>query len=159
MDVKQSPLVSFLMKQKEDRAMLAALRRGLGQAPGTVADMFPIVIPFISDKAYADEEWSAYQVAALFALHPLNSSEGNMGNHLKKLESPSDESSPTERRFTQMLRLRRESLDARLRQHIQLLKANQIPVNWHQLHYDLRYWSHPDRFVQRQWAEAFWRSA
>lgn len=30
---------------REDRAALAALRRGLGKPPGTVAEMYPLVEP------------------------------------------------------------------------------------------------------------------
>lgn len=158
MSEKTSAVVDYLLKHTDDRAMLAALRRGLGQPPGTVADMFPYVMSFIAENDYYDRELSVYQTAALFALHPSHTDEGNLGTHLRAYAKMVGDDTATERRFTQLLRLRRGSMDAHLRQHIQILKAKGIPVNWHQFYRDLCYWSHPDHFVQRQWAGAFWRN-
>jgi hypothetical protein len=31
-----------------------------------------------------------------------------------------------------------------------------VPVNWHQLFADVLAWNHPDGYVQKQWARAFW---
>jgi CRISPR system Cascade subunit CasB len=43
----------------------------------------------------------------------------------------------------------------RLRQAVHLLQANRIRVNWLQLLEDLLYWTHPNRFVQRRWAQSY----
>jgi CRISPR system Cascade subunit CasB len=147
----ESALVSYLVKRKDDRAMLAALRRGLGQPPGGAPDMFPYVVPFVRDEY--DEV--SYVIASLFALHPMLVNDGNMGSHLRIHKINGNEEAVT-RRFVQLLRMREEDMATPLRQHIALLKSAGIGVNWHQLEYDLRYWGHVDRFVQKKWANAYW---
>ncbi len=141
-------------RDEGNRAVLAALRRGLGAAPGEVPDMFPYVVPFV-------QRWNEddiYMIASLFALHPSSISSGNIGDHLRRLLDDEASAEATERRFVQLLRARRDTLEPRLRQQVSILKSNDIAVNWHQLIADLRNWNHPDRFVQRRWAGAFWRA-
>jgi CRISPR system Cascade subunit CasB len=150
---KKHPLITFLEQHTDDRAMLAELRRGLGRTPGEAASMFPYVMPFIGNRY---EEDNLFLVASLFALHPVSSKSGNLGQHLHSYVQVVGDAAATTRRFVQLLNLRRETLDTPLRQHISLLKAQEIPVNWHQLIRDLGYWSHEDRFVQKEWASAYW---
>lgn len=147
------PLIQFLLKNAEDRAMLAELRRGLGTAPGEAPGMFPYIVPFIRGEY---EEDNLYLIASLFALHPVNTSVGNMGKHLHDCARAVGDDAATTRRFTQLMRQRRDALDTPLRQHIALLKAHDIAVNWNQLLRDLGYWGHEDHFVQRQWAGSYW---
>lgn len=154
-DSKQYPLISFLEKHAEDRAMLAELRRGLGKAPGEAPGMYPFVIPFIHDER---EEPNIYLVAALFALHPMSARSGNMGDHLRAHAAAAGNDDATARRFVQLLRQRRASLDTPLRQHINLLKSKDVAVNWHQLMHDLGAWSHHSHFVQKNWARTYWKS-
>ncbi|MCY3780006.1 MAG: type I-E CRISPR-associated protein Cse2/CasB [Chloroflexi bacterium] len=163
-DTQKHPFVSYLMARADDRAMLAALRRGLGAEPGDpeTAGMFPYVVPWINEWY---EEADIYMIASLFALHPDPAKGGNMGQHILALDpdlrkqKPEDRSKhPIERRFVQLLRMRRDSLEPRLRQQISILKSKEVRVNWHQLMRDVRYWDHPKRFVQREWARSFWRS-
>jgi CRISPR system Cascade subunit CasB len=154
---KQNPLIVFLEAHAEDRAMLAALRRGLGQPPGGAPDMFPYVVPFVGQWNEAE----LYLVASLFGLHPLSTTTGNMGAHIKDFSRAKkfgrvDDDEATTKRFVQLLRYSRDAIDTPLRQQINLLKAQSVPVNWHQLLYDMQYWGHEDRFVQRNWASAFW---
>jgi len=137
----------------ENRAALAALRRGLGQEPGSVPEMYPHV-EWYNVTQY--NESYIYMIAALFALHPSSTKFGNMGDHLRSLVRELGDDASTERRFVQLLRMRRGTLEPRLRQHISILKSKDIAVNWHQLFGDLRNWGHPNRFVQRNWARAFW---
>jgi len=156
-ETKQHPFISYMEENAENRAMLAALRRGLGAAPGDpeTAGMFPYIVPWINEWY---EEADIYMSASLFALHPDSAKSGNMGDHMRRLTVDERRKESTERRFVQLLRMRRETLEPRLRQQISILKSKDIPVNWHQLIADLRYWDHPDHFVQRRWAGVFWRA-
>jgi CRISPR system Cascade subunit CasB len=153
---KQYPFITYLEKLKDDRAALAELRRGLGRSPGETAGMFPYVVPFVNENRYDEDDM--YLIASLFALHPSSTSHGNLGAHLHALASSVGDDAATTRRFVQLLRQRRENLDTPLRQHISLLKSKEIAVNWHQLFHDLRNWEHPERYVQKQWASAYWRT-
>lgn len=153
---RKHPFVDYLEKHAEDRAMLAELRRGLGRAPGETPGMFPYLVPFVR-ASY--EEDNLYLIASLFALHPVSTDSGNMGSHLHQYVQTVGDGTATERRFVQLLNLHRDSLASPLRQHISMLKAKDIPVNWHQLLHDLTHWGHDARFVQKRWASQFWRSS
>jgi len=153
---RKHPFVTYLQDHAQDRAMLAELRRGLGRSPGEAPGMFPYVVPFVHQRY---EENNLYMLASLFALHPASTDEGNMGRHLYQYIGVVGDEAATTRRFVQLLNLRRESLDSPLRQHISILKSKDIPVNWHRLLYDLNYWDHEARFVQKNWASEFWRSS
>ncbi len=148
--------ISYLEGHREDRGALAALRRGLGQRPGTVADMYPHVVPWITEDTPRWREEAYYTIAALFAYHPDAGGSGNMGGHFAQTRDPQMDSTAIERRFTVLLSAHPDDLDFHLRQAVSFLKSKRVPVNWAQLLTDVLAWGHPDRYVQRQWARAFW---
>jgi CRISPR system Cascade subunit CasB len=144
------------LAEGQERGALASLRRGLGQPPGTVADMYRYVEPFLGQERSARYKESAfYLVAALFALHPQSTDDGNMGTHLAKTRTESGEDA-LERRFTALLAAHPADLPDYLRQVVSFLKSKEVPVNWDQLLRDLQNWGHEDRFVQKNWARSFW---
>ena len=150
------PFITHLESLRDDRGALAALRRGLGQPPGTVADMYRYVVPWLSDETTRWLEDAYYLVAALFAYHPAEGGIGNMGRHFARARDPQGDDTALERRFTALLSAHPDDLDFYLRQAVSFLKSKEVPVNWHQLLPDLLAWGHPDRYVQKQWARAFW---
>ena len=84
------------IREREDRAALAALRRGLGQSPGTEPQMYPYVEPWLS-QANRFRERDYYLVAALFAYHPQPGGAGNMGNHFARACDPGGDNTPPSR--------------------------------------------------------------
>jgi CRISPR system Cascade subunit CasB len=156
MEEREHPFVNYLESKRDDRGALAALRRGLGQPPGTVADMYRYVVPWLPDDAPRWREDAYYLVAALFAYHPVAGGTGNVGDHFARTRDPQTESPAVERRFTALLSAHPDDLDSYLRQAVSFLKSKDVPVNWHQLLVDVMAWGHPERYVQQQWARAFW---
>ena len=154
-DQSQTSFVKYLMglTQREDRAALAALRRGVGRPPGAAPEMYPLVVPWTSHM-YSSEADNYYLIAALFALHPCNCTEGNMGTTLKALSQPGDS---IEKRFVALLNAHSDDLPSHLRHAVSLARSKEITINWARLLTDLAYWGLPDRFVQRQWATEFWK--
>jgi len=150
--------ISFLEGLREDRGALAALRRGLGQPPGSVPDMYRYVVPWISPKMGALGEAARYIIAALFAYHPQAGGEGNMGQHFARARDAQSDDTAIERRFTALLAAHPDDLDVHLRQAIGFLKSKEIAVNWHRLLGDVLAWGNPDRRAQvkKEWARAFW---
>ena len=149
--------VQYLLTLAENRAALAALRRGLGRPPGTVPEMFPYVVPHLPARSHPNEEAAYYTLAALFALHPCHTEQGNMGAHLTQAANPGNREA-VERRFVALLSAHPDDLPESLRQTVSFLKAQEVPINWDALFYALRYWDHPeygDR-IRRAWARAFW---
>lgn len=159
MERETHPFVEFLESLRDDRGALAALRRGLGQPPGTVADMYRYIVPWLPEDAKPWREAAYYQVAALFAFHPAAGGVGNMGNHFARARDPQGDDIAIERRFTALLAAHRDDLDGYLRQAISFLRSKEVPVNWHQLFHDLQRWGYDGRPVQQEWARAFWGRA
>ena len=156
MTTRTQPFVAYLEGLRDDRGALAALRRGLGQPPGTVADMYRYVVPWLPSDAPRYREAAYYLIAALFAYHPAPGSTGNMGQHFAHAWDAQGDNTALERRFTVLLAAHPDDLGDHLRQAISFLKSQDIPVNWHQLLRDVGAWGHPDRYVQQQWARGFW---
>jgi len=144
------------LREREDRGALAALRRGLGKPPGTVAGMHPLVVPRLPPRAHRAEEDLYYLVASLFAYHDKPGGEGNMGATFRRVWEAAERSDSVEQRFMALLESHREDVPHHLRQAVGLAKSKETPVDYRQLLADLRYWDHPDRFVQRNWARDFW---
>lgn len=145
------------LRASEDRAALATLRRALSGRDADVLRAFRYVgyqLP-----SYPKDQDTCILVSALFALHPQEGGNGNMGNHLARLRRADENKAQSiEHKFTALVTAQRDDLGTRLRQVVSLLEAGQIPVDWSKLLHDLDYWDHEDRFVQRQWASAFWRT-
>ena len=163
----QTSFATYLegLADRENRGALAHLRRGLGKPPGTVPEMFPIIVPW----THSMREWDAdiyYLVGALFGSHPMNCKEGNFGDTCRTVHrqrraergSGEDEGVDSlERRFVALLNTHPDDLQWHLRHAVDLAAGADVPVNWAELLYDLSYWTHADRFVQRKWANSYWR--
>jgi CRISPR system Cascade subunit CasB len=160
MTEKTHPFIEYLESLRDDRGALAALRRGLGQPPGTAASMYRYVVPWLTADVKSREEATYYLIAALFAYHPKEGGQDkdNMGTHFVAVrrQDPNADHAALERRFTTLLAAHPDDLDTYLRQAIGFLRSKEVPVNWHQLFYDLRRWSYDHRPVQKEWARAFW---
>ncbi len=148
----------------QDRAALAALRRGLGKEPGTVAEMHRHVVPWLPSSASPWQNDAHYLVAALFAWHQGSwhreqdvPGATNLGASFARLAA-SVESESVESRFVAMLNCHRDDLPTHLRHGAGLLKSKEIPVDWSQLLSDIQNWDSESRRVQRSWARAFWGS-
>jgi len=156
--LKPNDFVKYLVSlvEREDRGALAALRRGVGKPPGTTPDTFPIMVPRTADMdRFAADTY--FLVGSLFALHPLNCKEGNMGTTFAAIRKPqAEEGDSLEKRFVALLNADAEDLPNHLRHAVSLAASKDVAINWAQLIAALRHWNHLDRFIQRRWAEQFW---
>lgn len=150
-----SGLLERLRKYKDDRGMMANLR----------------CIHVTSKKHRAwpalnrlgvriDDDVSAY-VAGLFAMHPEESSNGNLGATCKAIEQKRGDRrgddnrlTPTERRFQHLLTAEKgQELKDRVLRLVVMAKSQGIPIDYVQLERDLRLWSDHTR---TRWATGFW---
>jgi CRISPR system Cascade subunit CasB len=170
---RQHPLIARLvqLKERDDRAALAALRRGLGKPAGTVPEMFRYVEPFIPVDEYARHVDAAYLVASLFGLHPNHGGPaeetpsrqqrgfGASLAHIRRREGSTDDDEGVARRFSALLNSDREGLPTHLRHLMTLLhsRSPETPIDYGQLYNDVIRWESTDRSVQRDWAAGFWR--
>jgi len=153
----ENPFVAHLraLAQRDDRAALAALRRGLGRPPGSAPEMHPIVAPWLPDAAWTWRNQCCYITAALLASHPSFAASGNLGDTHRAVAGAT-QSESVEKRFAALLKCHRDDLFDHLRQAVSLARGKDVPVCYEQLHADILSWDHPDGFVQRNWAWAFW---
>ncbi len=142
------------LRDQEDRGALATLRRGLGRESGTTPAMYPLVIPWVPTHPFVEN--AAFLMAALFALHPQPGGQGTLGSAFAQVASFS---ASVEQRFVALLNCHRDDLPDHLRHAISLLRSKEIPVDWKRLLRDVLAWDHDSRYVQRNWAREFWRSA
>ncbi len=154
------PFITYLESLRDDRAALAHLRRGLGRPPGTVVDMFPYVARWVPPEAPRAVEETHYLVAAFFASHPAPGGTGNLGDCFRRVVRDDERSAPAvERRFAALLAAHPDDLDFYLRQAVSFLRTKEMPIDWHQLYQDVRWWGDPAKRVQRNWARSFWGHA
>ena len=141
------------LREGNDRAALAKLRRGLGKKMGT-PEMYPYVIPFLPSNEWQHQTY--FLIASLFALHPEPSPRGwTMGTVFRRIDEGSNSES-VKKRFFHLLSADGEDVGEYLRHAISLAKSKNVGVDYHQLLYDLSFWDHPDRFVQIRWAKDYW---
>lgn len=163
---RERGFIDYLQRfvDREERAPLAALRRGLGKSPGEAAEMHRYVMPFLPEDARWSEEESYYLVAALFAWHQRDWRAGageragrptNFGASFAWLARETGSES-IEGRFVALLNCQLDDLPEHLRHGVGLLKAHDIPIDWAQLLHDLKGWEWESRRVQRAWARAYW---
>lgn len=154
------PLVDYLQQlaQRQDRGALAALRRGLGRPPGTVAECHPHVAPFLPGQGWGWRHECCYIVASLFAMHPDSAHQGNMGDTMRRVAKEADSESVGQR-FMALLKSHRDDLFEHLRHAVSLAAAKGVAVNWDRLLRDIRHWDSEDGWVQRWWAQSFWGGA
>lgn len=159
----QHALVEHLihLRDRDDRAALAVLRRAAAADPGAMADAFPHVLPWVPEGARQTRaEDSYFLVATLFAIHPDHGGAGNFGATMWRVGTDGNaEPSPSaDLRFRRILEAARDDLAAPLRQAIRLAASRTVPVpiDYHRLLSDLLNWEHPERRVQRAWARSYW---
>ena len=160
-DERPDSFIKYLEENRDDRAMMASLRRGLAQP--RCAEVGRIVQRRLSQDSPRWLEDAYYSIAPLFALHHDDMAvKGNMGNHFRDLcDDPSDPPSNVERRFMQLLACDAAGLDDVLRQAVSLLKSKDVAVNWQQLLDDVRWWKQSEKsrdIVRQDWSRAFWRT-
>jgi CRISPR system Cascade subunit CasB len=144
----------------------ARLKRNAGNALNearNIYDVFFAALPYGVIGQRQQEDF--FLVATLFALgthrtdRPVANPPRNLGASLQRERDArgADKAGSLDKRFNALLDADREQLPFRLRQIVSLLASRKIPIDWAQLLRDLGWWSHPDRFIQRRWAEAYYR--
>lgn len=131
----------------------ARLKRNAGRnmaeshnALGLVFRLMPPNVPPFQEETY-------FLVATLFPL-AASGGEGNLGDALYRVRDPKYDQG-LDRRMEVLLDASREQLPFRLRQALRFLESRRGMVDWPQLLEDLLAWDHPKRYVQEQWARAY----
>lgn len=157
--------VAFLerLRESKERAKLAALRRALGKEPLAAPEAWPIVMPFVPERAGERIERVYFLVAALFALHPKSWPRPDEGDRRRRdfgasmrLLAERRPGGGVDRRFAALLAADDADLGEHLRHAVSLLKSDDVPIDWKHLISDLKEWNYERRDAQRRWARSFW---
>lgn len=164
MSDKIKPEQTFIQKlSRASRGDLAILKRASGTS---IADsrnalgVFYKYLPGSITNAFLEEMY--FIVATLYPFNDYSSS-GNFGSTMRRVKQKHSSES-TDQRFINLLNskvdringsIMVEELAFRLRQCVKLASSREAGVNWIKLLHDLQWWSHEDRFIQKQWAKAY----
>lgn len=149
-----NPKVEEFLKRLRalDAGDRAKLKRDAGKtlAEAQSLGLFYRLLPY---GLYPAQEETYFLVATLYPLAE-EGHEGTLGDALRRARTPKN-AKGLNRRVEILLDSDATQLPFRLRQAIRLLKSNEVKVNWQRLLEDLLQWDHPQRFVQKQWARAY----
>ncbi|MGC8879966.1 MAG: type I-E CRISPR-associated protein Cse2/CasB [Anaerolineae bacterium] len=149
-------IVTFVERlARLDAGERARLKRNAGktlaEARDTALALFYRLLP---PEVPEHHEETYFLVATLYPLAEAGSS-GNLGDALRQARTMTRENPGLDRRVRVLLDADATQLPFRLRQTIHYLASTRVPINWTQLLQDLLAWNHPRRWVQREWARAY----
>ena len=160
------------------RAQLATLRRGVGRKPGDMPDLWGLLFADMPEEMMSRTaeptaaEWAAYTALTLYATHQqgteINSQNmhtgqdaGRLGKAVARLVKNADDRERIARRFNAFATASDMTEAAHhLRGLIQLLRAEEIPLNYIRLAGDLYRFQNPEYApdVRLSWGQDFyWR--
>lgn len=155
-------------KEENNRGVLAILRRSVSLMPEVDIKILPYTYPGIKlANIEKFDEKIAYQVAGFFALYNMGSSNSfesekipkSLGESFGFLTNKDEKGSKSlEQRFMALLNSHNDDLYNHIKYAINLLRSRNIPVNWDDIAYGMKQWSHPDKFVQMNWARDYYNS-
>ena len=158
------------------RASLARLRRGIGKAPGSLSELWGDTLEGMPEAlaGYGGNpswgEWACYLALTLFALHqqgkdrksnPMNREGQSLGRAVRKLVKNDDDQARIKRRFDQVVTADSpEELAHHLRSLIQLLKSDDVPLDYPALAMDLYRFQIPEERdgVRLRWGRDYYAS-
>ncbi len=138
---------------KLDTGGRARLKRNAGRSLAEARDVLSVFYRLLPPGVppYYQEDY--FLVATLYPLAE-GGGRGNLGTTLRAARSPTN-GTGIDRRVEVLLDADGEQLPFRLRQAIRFVYSQRVRVDWSQLLRDLLGWDHPERYVQRRWAEAY----
>lgn len=157
------------------RRSLAILRRGIGKAPGSMAELWDMTLKDLPESFYretgipSDEEWAVYIALTLYALHQqgndikqksMNADGISVGTAARRLVSGDDEETRIKRRFDRIITSQSiTELSNHLRGMVQLLKQSSVPLDYAMLAEDIyRFRSDKGRDrVRLKWGQDYYR--
>ncbi len=141
-----------------DSKVRAVLKRSLAFEPGTYPPAFPYVELRLNND---DGNWKRevyYLVAGLWAMNRrmANVAVQTFPVACGEFYLKNEKSSSTEKRFIALLDSDEDQLAIRLRRMVSMLKD--YDIDFEALLKDLIAWNHETKYVQMNWAKAFYRS-
>lgn len=138
---------------KLDAGDRARLKRSAGKPLSEARDSLGLFYRLLPPGVYPGQEELYFLIATLYPLADAGTN-GNLGDALRRAAADHN-TKGVNRRIEILLDADASQLAFRLRQAIRFLKSNEVSVNWPQLLEDVLRWNHPTRYVQKEWARAY----
>ena len=152
-------VVEFVEKlARLDAGERARFKRNVGNSLAESHNVTGIFFRILPRNVPRYQESWYFLVATLYP-HADNAALENFGASVREARNRKPENSAgLDRRMEALLDADEVQVSYRIGQAIRLLKSSEIPVtvNWQRLLSDLLWWTHPDHFVQEQWARAYY---
>jgi CRISPR system Cascade subunit CasB len=135
----------------------ARLRRNAGRTMAESHKVLGLFFRILPNNVPRYQEETYFMAATLFPMAEPGG-HGNLGHALRLAREPrgDGETDPgLDRRVEVLLDADPDQLPFRLRQLIQYLDSKEVKLNRPQLLQDLLAWEHPKRYVQENWARAY----
>lgn len=154
------------------KAELANLRRGVGRKPGELPALWGAFLQDLPEELTSRSgnpskaEWAVYTAITMYALHqqgqaePMDKEGIRMGSALRGLIRSEEDEERIRRRFNIMASARdMEALSYNLRNIVQLLRSEGIPLDYALLAGDLYDYQYEDSedSVRLRWGQDFYR--
>jgi CRISPR system Cascade subunit CasB len=153
--IEQQAKIFINRLEELDAADRARLKRNAGQSLGEARhETLGLFYSLLPRDVHHQQEDIYFLAATLFPLAD-GGGRGNLGASLKEARNDKN-AAGLDRRVKHLLDADEGQLPFRMRQAIRFLQSNRVGVDWPCLLEDLMYWSHPERWVQRRWARAYY---
>ena len=136
-----------------DSGEQARLKRNAGRSMSDSHQVLGLFFRVLPTNVPRFQEEDYFLLATLYAL-ANGGAEGNLGDTLRKVRDPKY-AQGLDRRVEFLLDADHDELPFRLRQAIRFVESQRGSVNWPQLLRDVLAWEHPERYVQENWARAY----
>ena len=176
---KKLAYLTAVSGQGEGKAMLAALRKGVGRVPGELPELFGIVLEDMPEAFFTKgmeptkEEWACYTALTLFAMHQqgndvtLNSMHiahnVSIGTAMSRFAGQAEDSNAQKRMAVKLQALSTakdmQEFSYHLKSIIQLLRSGGIALNYSQLAADIYEYQFPAsrKSLYLKWGQDFYR--
>jgi len=158
-DRKIDPRISeFIQKLGNlDAADRARLKRNAGKVLAEARGINLLIYRLMPPGLSPIQEEIFFLVATLYPL-AADGKRGNLGVSLRQAQKTTNRKG-LDRRIEALLDAETTELPFRLRQTVHYLQSNRVSVDWACLLADLLQWNHPERFIQKSWARAYYSTS
>lgn len=139
---------------KLDAGGKARLKRNAGKTLDEANSTLGLFYSLLQRLGIPTSQERQYWLIATLYPHADTVTSGNFGAALRRARSAQYRKG-LDRRVEALLDADVAQLPYRLGQSVRFLHAQRVGVNWHSLLEDILQWEHPNRFVQKEWARAY----
>ena len=152
----QEPRIAEFLRRlsRLDTGGRAQLKRKAGRALSECSEVMGLFYSLLPAGVPERDQERYFVVATLWPWVSAGVS-GNLGQSLRRLRTKGN-APGLDRRFEILLDADETQLVTRLSRCVRLIAATKAsPIDWAVLLKDLLAWDHPERYVQRRWAQSY----